>query len=185
MIQHKDKGLKYAVKKPIIVLSMILFLSFASGSLTAQTNKAPGFALEDQNGNTISLDDFEGSWIHLDFSADWCYWCHYQAEYMEEAEDLIAEMGVENFVSITLLSQDETGGPPSPAVLRKWENLYGIVYVLADPNGTVTNQYPIEGFPTNVILSPDLEILEYWSGAYQTGEDFVAALESMVPEMFN
>lgn len=172
--------------KPFAVLAVLLFLFFGSASaVTADPGRAPGFNLEDQNGETISLEDFEGSWVHLDFSADWCYWCHFQAEYMIEAEELLEAAGVDDFVSITLLSQDEQGGPPSESLLQKWADDYELEYVLGDPNGTVTSQYPVKGYPTNVILNPDLEILQYWSGSYRSAEDFIQALRSMAPDMFN
>jgi len=89
-----------------------------------------------------------------------------------------------DFISVAILSQDEYGDPPSSGVLRKWVDDYGIENVLADPYAAVTNQYPVDGYPTNVIVSPKGEIVHYWSGAYQTADDFVSALESEVPEMF-
>lgn len=173
-------------KKLFAVLAVVLFLFFASAAgAAAEPGKAPGFNLKDQNGNAVSLEDFQGYWVHLDFSADWCYWCHYQAEYTAEAEERLEAAGVDNFVSITLLSQDDHGDVPSESLLKKWAEDYNIEYVLADPNGTVTNRYPVKGFPTNVILNPDLEILQYWSGSYQSAEDFIKALQSMAPGMFN
>ena len=135
-------------------------------------------------GEPVSLADFRGYWVHLDFSADWCYWCHFQAEYMAEAERLLHDEGVDDFVSITLLSEDESGGPPSRAVLRKWVETYGIEYVLADPNVEITRLYPVRGYPTNVIVNPDGDIVEYWSGSYQTAEALVSALRSIAPDMF-
>ncbi len=163
----------------------LFLVVFALSPLAAESKQAPGFSLTDHNGKAVSLEDFEGYWIHLDFSADWCYWCHFQAGYMSMAERLLQQRDVDNFVSITILSQDDQGGPPSRAVLRKWIDDYRLDHVLADPDGEITGQYPVNGYPTNVIVSPELEIVEYWAGSYQTADDFVTALKSSVPEMFN
>ena len=185
LTRHGDRG-HTGRANLFAVLAVLLFLFFGSAAaVTADPGKAPGFNLKDQNGETISLEDFEGSWVHLVFSADWCHWCHFQAEYMADADEMLAEEGVEDFVSITLLSQDYQGGVPSESLLKKWAEDYQLKYVLKDPKGTVTSRYPVEGYPTNVILNPDLEILQYWSGSYRSAEDFIRALRSMAPDIFN
>jgi peroxiredoxin len=165
---------------------IILILLILSAALTAPVfsqDYAPDFTLEDAWGNLVSLEDFAGSWIHLDFSADWCYWCHFQGAYFSEVMEYMNDIGAD-FVSIAILSEDEYGDPPGSAVLEKWVYDYNIENVLADPYGEVTGQYPVEGFPTNVIVSPQGEIVHSWSGAYQTADDFLSALENEIPEMF-
>ena len=57
--------------KPIfIILSLILF----NNSLAAEVGeRAPNFSIKELVGNkTLSLDDYRGSLIYLDFWASWC-----------------------------------------------------------------------------------------------------------------
>ncbi len=81
------KSLKIIVFLSLALLFVAYGMSQRSNELKAQESqtmtstentssaKAPGFTLKDQDGNDVSLSDFEGKVIILDFWATWCPPC--------------------------------------------------------------------------------------------------------------
>ena len=55
-----------------LILIIIAPVSAYGGQVGA---KAPSFALPDLNGRTISLEQFKGKVVFLDFWAPWCIPC--------------------------------------------------------------------------------------------------------------
>jgi peroxiredoxin len=61
----------------MIPVSLVLFVLLSTGIACAvgSDQMAPDFTLEDLNGNKISLSDFEGKVLFLNFWATWCPPC--------------------------------------------------------------------------------------------------------------
>ena len=57
--------------------------------------KAPQFTLPDINGNQVSLSDFEGKVVILDFWATWCPPCVKEVPHFIELYDEYKEQGFE------------------------------------------------------------------------------------------
>ena len=121
------------------------------------------FTLIDQNGNDWSLYDHHGTILILDFSAMWCYYCTVAAADVQAVQDLYAE---DNFLWVTILVDDQTGGSVDLSELQEWANTYGIETApvlaghreagLLDASGE--QGYPVTSWPTFVILDRDLII---------------------------
>ena len=62
---------------------------------------APNFELKNLNGKTVSLKDFRGKFILLNFMATWCMWCRKEMPHLQKLHDrfkdkdfvIIAEIG--------------------------------------------------------------------------------------------
>ena len=130
---------------------------------------ACNFTYFDQNDKKISLHDFKGKVILLDFSTIWCYWCNVAA--MEEG-DIVSNYGDKDFVWITVLIEDSNGDRPSCSDLKLWIDkhsitspvLSGTTDILDYEDDGIDVGYRNGGWPSFVVISKDMIIKEYIYG---------------------
>lgn len=121
-------------------------------------NKAVNFTAWDQNGNDVSLYDFSGNVILVDFSADWCGPCQNEAEHLE---DLLNDFEQRGFRIITVLISGD------PAV---WAEEYSLTFpVLDDTLETIWDQYGEGAVPLNLVLDRD-NVIRYKAAGYDPAE---------------
>lgn len=134
------------------------------------------FTLFDQDDNKVSLYDFKGKTILLDFSTVWCYWCNVAAMYEVELVNLYKDNG---FEWVTVLVENKNGKRPSCSDLKAWVDKYSIESpvlsgkkeeLLDLKDDGVDAGYRCGGFPTFVIINKDMQIVEY---IYGWGEDLI------------
>lgn len=111
-------------------------------------NPAPDFTLLDKNGKEVSLSDFRGKYVYIDFWATWCSPCLAEMEVMERLHKKYGRKVV--FLSISVDKRPEQmnrflkrnkykwtflhyGNQPS---IKDIYRVYGVpVYYLIDPDG--------------------------------------------------
>ena len=153
--------------------SRAVFRLFA---VSAQNSRAaPDFRLRNQDDRLVSLSDFRGHYVHLDFSATWCRPCHFQAKYLRSLERELEPYG---FVSMTVMITR------NPADVKRWARRYQLRNVLGDLEGEARGRFAAVQYPTNVIVRPDGSIAGRWAGAPRDASSFQRQLRRMVPEMF-
>jgi len=113
---------------------------------------APGFTLRDVSGEAVSLSDYEGQTVVLNFWATWCGPCRVEAPAFASFAD--------RHPDVPVLGIAVDG--PAPKVRRVAEDL-GMTYriVMADPD--VVDAYGISVFPTTVVVGPEGDVR--WSHA--------------------
>ncbi len=111
------------------------------------------FSIPDIDGNTVTLSDYGGEVVVLDFMATWCGPCKAA---MPGLVSIYNELGDE-FVMISI-SVDPTFD--TVPVLEEWMETYGATWThtrdLADP--PVTQQFEVTFIPTYVIIDRKGEI---------------------------
>ncbi|WP_025006812.1 TlpA disulfide reductase family protein [Marinilabilia salmonicolor] len=115
-------------------------------------NAAPEFTLADIDGNQVSLADFQGKYVFLDFWASWCSPCRKESPNMVKAYE---EFGGENF-EIVGVSLDKTAEPWLKAVEE--DNMTWTL--LHDPQGDVANTYGVQSIPFTLLLDKEGNIIE-------------------------
>ena len=111
---------------------------------------APVFTLEDEKGKNISLNDFSGKYIVLDFWGTWCSYCvrgiQRMKEYHSKYQDRIEFIGIDcrdNKQSwLKAIEEYELG----------WINLFA-------KDEQISEKYGVQGYPTKIIIDKDGKII--------------------------
>jgi peroxiredoxin len=121
----------------------------------AATRPAPDFTLTDLDGNRVSLSQFRGKPVVINFWATWCPPCKAELPHLVKAYE--REQGRVVFLAISV---DE----PERTVRRFVEDNGVSLTVLLDDGGEVAADYRVEGIPTTFFISRDGEIVARYVG---------------------
>lgn len=129
---------------PSAELELALDVGGATGSVNAQSPlMAPSFEVEDLEGNTVSLEDFRGKLVILNFWATWCEPCITE---WPQLDQLAERLQGRDDVVILAVSIDQKREDIAPFLERMSLTDTG-VKVLWDPNASVNVEYGSEKIP--------------------------------------
>lgn len=120
-------------------------------------NLAPNFTLLDTEGNNVSLSDYKGKVVIINFWTTWCGPCRY------EIPDLVQLYEKYNQDLIVLgISLDYDG----PAVVPQFEErIGGVNYPLLYGNNNISNLYGgVTGVPTTFIIDRNMQVFKKYLG---------------------
>lgn len=123
----------------------------ASGTITA-----PDFTLPDLAGKKVSLSDFKGKWVVLDFWGSWCGWCVKGFPALKEAYRKYGDKIVVIGIDCNESEADWRAGVKAHDL--PWMNLYN------GNDDALYEAYHIEGFPTKAIINPDGKLVDLTTG---------------------
>lgn len=133
----------------------------------APGKEAPDFSLPNAEGQMVSLSQFKGKYVMLDFWGSWCGWCIKGIPQMKEQYEKLKDK-VE-FISVACGdSKDAWTG-----ALAKYEMPW--VQVWANPETPKAEQvstiYAVEGYPTKLVIDPEGKIVTKVAGEDPTFYD--------------
>jgi len=109
--------------------------------------KAPDFTLKDLSGKTVSLKDYRGKVVLLDFTTTWCPWCKKDIPSLKQ---LYASMKGKDFVLLSIYINE------SQKRVGSFASNYSLPYpVLLDTEASVAHNYGIRGVPTKIVVRKD------------------------------
>ncbi len=122
--------------------------------------KAPDFTLKNAKGESISLSDYQGKIVFLNFFTTWCTYCEIEMPDFQEASLKYAD-DVE-FLIVDVFTSENV----SQAEVVDWYESRGFTMeMVIDVEGITSQDYPVTGFPTTYFIDRDGYVLAYYPGA--------------------
>jgi peroxiredoxin len=161
----------------------ILFSRTISGSGSANNDNvileaapvaghpAPNFELQNLDGQVISLTEFRGKPVVLNFWATWCGPC--RAEMPE-----FQEVATDNADDLVIIGVNNTTSDTAELVDDFVEELDITFIILLDEAGETTETYRVLGLPTTIFIDRDGVVNEVFTGPINK-----AYIESKIPEL--
>jgi peroxiredoxin/outer membrane lipoprotein-sorting protein len=117
---------------------------------------APAFTLTGVKGSTVSLANYKGKVVLLDFWATWCRPCRIEMPLVQKLYNELKPKGLVVF-GVNLMEE--------PAQVKRFlaDNQIGFP-ILLDREGKVAESYKAEGIPTLVIVGKDGKVSSYFTG---------------------
>ncbi|AGX05080.1 MULTISPECIES: TlpA disulfide reductase family protein [Bacillaceae] len=137
-------------------------------------NKAPDFTLTDLEGKTVSLSDYKGKRVFLNFWASWCPPC--KAE-MPDMQELYEEKAIGDFeiLAVNMTFIEKNKGDEMDFVKD-----HGLTFPIPlDVKGQVMGEYEIMAYPTSFFIDSDGIIRSRVMGAVD--KDFIEKESKRLP----
>lgn len=157
--------------RKVVLTCLIAALAFAARGLAADSSgvavgaKAPGFTLQDQTGKSVSLGDFSGKIVVLEWTNPACPFVkrHYAVKTMQTLADQYKGKGV---VWLAINSTKNTTNDSD----KQWADEQSIAYpILNDVDTAVGKAYHATNTPEMYIIAADGTLL--YKGAIDNDPD--------------
>jgi len=135
--------------KKIFLVAFVISAIISLFILTGCKSSYGDFKLMDLDGNEMSLSDFAGKIVVLNFWATWCSPCRVEIPYFIEVYNKYKDKGVQ-FIGVS--NEDAS-------TLRSFAEDYNINYPILIDNAGVIEEWGIRAIPTTFILNKDGKVI--------------------------
>lgn len=150
-----------------IVMSCGGFRVISGGSASEDQSQedsaaAIPFTLSDQNGQFVSLSDFKGKILYMNFWGTWCGVCRDEIEAIQALHDKYKDS---DDIAVITIVYPNGGQETDTAGILEFINEHQITFpVLFDESGELFMKYGIYSFPTVFVINKDQTVFGYLSG---------------------
>jgi len=156
-----------------LLLASVLLVSGCSSPSAQVGERAPDFQLSNLEGQPISLSDFRGNPILLNFWATWCGPCRQE---MPLIQGIFEEQTNENLVILAV-----NIGENSAAVKNFMQSGNYSFPVLLDTDQDVALEYNVRAIPTTFFIDKDGIIQVIKMGAFSNMIEIKKDLSKIIP----
>lgn len=165
----------------VIMLALVLVsglvIAGCSSSAPAEGIKvgkpAPDFQLQSLDGQAVSLSDFRGKGVLLNFWASWCGPCRYEMPFLQRVYEEWSDQG------LVILSVNI--GESQPKVKEFMESFNLSFLTLLDTSEEVALKYNIRAIPSTFFIDKDGIIQDLKVGAFSSEAQLVNRLSKITP----
>jgi hypothetical protein len=147
-----------------VVLSTALsigLLPVHAHAMAEPGKQAPAIALVDLDGKPVSLSDFKGRWVALEWTNPECPFVqkHYNSKNMQDTQKFAADKKIA-WVQINSTNPSH-GDYKSPQQMKAWNTSMQAVlsHATLDPGGKTGKAYGAKTTPQMVLISPDGKVV--------------------------
>lgn len=144
------------------ILSVAFFFVLVFTNI-ACAEQAINFELKDLSGKTVSLEDFSGKVVFIDFWATWCPPCRASIPAVEELYEKYKNDDSVCFIGINLSEDKDT--------VTKFVEKQGITYKVLLSNNKVITDYKIRSIPAFFIIDKNGAVANKYLGYRQGLEE--------------
>ena len=137
----------------------IIVVNTASPAVYAHqvdASNAIDFTLKDVDGKTVSLSDYRGKRVWVNFWATWCGFC---VQEMPDMQSVKTECG--NDLVILAVNSTEDAKTAKDFITSKGYNFVNLM----DPDRALLDRFNIEGFPTSIFINRSGVISDTYLGS--------------------
>ena len=142
------------------ILALLLSVPAVAGS--SASGPAPQFSLDSRNGPKISLAQYKGQVVMLNFWASWCGPCRQEMPILEQLNHQYRNKGVA-LIGVNV--------EPDSTLATNWLKATPVTFpILFDVDSKVSKLYEVQGMPNTVILDRK-GIVRYIHRGYTPGAE--------------
>jgi thiol-disulfide isomerase/thioredoxin len=167
--------MKHRIAAILTPLAATLLLALPASGAGPASGPAPQFSLDARGGSKISLAQYKGQVVMLNFWASWCGPCRQEMPLLENIYKKYNKMG------FTLIGVNvEPDSKAAEGFLKATPVSFPVIY---DKDSTVSKAYDVSGMPSTVIIDRKGNIRVLHRG-YKPGDEneYLDSVRSLIRE---
>jgi thiol-disulfide isomerase/thioredoxin len=167
--------MKHRIAAILTPLAATLLLTLPASGAGPASGPAPQFTLDARGGSKISLTQYKGQVVMLNFWASWCGPCRQEMPLLENIYKKYNKMG------FTLIGVNvEPDSKAAEGFLKATPVSFPVIY---DKDSTVSKAYDVSGMPSTVIIDRKGNIRVLHRG-YKPGDEneYLDSVRSLIRE---
>ncbi|MEF2247480.1 MULTISPECIES: TlpA family protein disulfide reductase [unclassified Paenibacillus] len=121
---------------------------------------SPDFQTVNLQGEAVSLSQFKGKTVLLNFWTTWCTVCKAEMPHVQKLHESLEE---QDFVILSINATSQDSG--AEQARRYIENGELTFPVALDPSGSISQAYRVRAFPVTLVIDPEGVVQKYHIGA--------------------